>query len=60
MTNNGGFFGVPGTSVENAYSENFYNNHAEYGPTGQDTRHSVNGLLGYEVPFGRGRKFGAT
>ena len=60
MTNNGGFFGVPGTSVEGAYSENYYNNHAEYGPSGADVRHSINGLLSYELPFGRGRMFGSN
>ena len=58
MTTNGGFFGVPGTSVGGAYAENYYNNHAEYGPTGQDVRHSVNGTLVYQLPFGRGREFG--
>ena len=58
MTNNGGFFGVPGTSVGGAYAENYYNNHAEYGPTGQDVRHSVSGTLSYELPIGRGRQFG--
>jgi hypothetical protein len=57
MTTNGGFFGVPGTTVGGAYSENYYNNHAEYGPTGQDVRHSVNGTLAYEIPLGRGRRF---
>ncbi len=60
MTTNGGFFGVPGTSVGGAYSENYYNNHAEYGPTGQDVRHNLNGTLAYELPLGRGHMFGAN
>lgn len=60
MTNSIGFFGAPDISGANNYAEDGYNNHAEYGPTGQDVRHSVNGNLVYELPFGSGRLFGGN
>jgi hypothetical protein len=57
MTNSIGFFGVPSINGSSAYAENAYNNHAEYGPAGQDVRNNVNGTLVYELPFGRGKMF---
>jgi hypothetical protein len=60
MTNSIGFFGAAAISGANNYAENGYNNHAEYGPTGQDVRHGINGNLVYELPIGRGRTFGAN
>ena len=60
MTNSIGFFGAPSINGANNYAENGYDNHAEYGPTGQDVRNSVNGNLVYELPFGRGRRFGSN
>ena len=60
MTNSIGFFGAPMINGANNYAENGYNNHAEYGPTGQDVRHAINGVLVYELPVGRGRMFGGN
>ena len=60
MTNSIGFFGASDINGANNYGENGYNNHAEYGPTGQDTRHNINGNLVYELPLGRGRMFGSN
>ena len=60
MTNSIGFFGAPQINGADNYAENGYNNHAEYGPTGQDVRHGINGDLVYELPVGRGRMFGAN
>jgi hypothetical protein len=57
MTNSIGFFGVPDINGSSAYAENAYNNHAEYGPAGQDIRNNANGTLVYELPFGRGKMF---
>jgi hypothetical protein len=57
MTNTVGFFGVPGISGASAYAENYYNNHAEYGPAGQDVRNNLNGTAVYALPFGRGKEF---
>jgi len=59
LANNSGFFGAPGVSDEGAYSANYYNNHAEYGPAPYDVRHNLNETMVYELPFGRGRRFGA-
>ena len=60
MTNSIGFFGAPQINGADNYAENGYNNHAEYGPTGQDVRHGINGNVVYELPFGRGRMFGGN
>ncbi len=60
MTNSIGFFGAPQINGADNYAENGYNNHAEYGPTGQDVRQGINGNVVYELPFGRGRMFGGN
>jgi outer membrane receptor protein involved in Fe transport len=60
MTNSPGWYGVPSVTGPSAYAQNAYNNHAEYGPAGQDVRHTINGNLVYELPFGRGRQFGGN
>ncbi len=59
MTNSVGFYGVPSVTVGSAYAENVYDMHSEYGPAGQDVRNAVNWNLVYDLPFGRGRQFGA-
>jgi hypothetical protein len=60
MTNSIGFFGAPSINGANNYAENGYDNHSEYGPTGQDVRNGVNGNVVYDLPVGRGRQFGAN
>ncbi len=60
MTNTIGFFGVPNINGPSPYAENAYNNHAEYGPAGQDVRHNINGTLVYALPVGRGKQFGGN
>lgn len=60
LTNSVGFFGIPSISGPSPYAQNAYDNAAEYGPSGQDVRNSVNGTLVYEVPFGHGRIFGGN
>jgi hypothetical protein len=57
MTNSDGFFGVADVNGPSPYAQNAYNNHAEYGPSGMDIRHAVNGTLVYELPVGRGKEF---
>jgi hypothetical protein len=59
LTNSVGFFGVSSINGPSAYAQNAYDNKAEYGPSGMDVRHSINGVGVYELPFGRGRQFGA-
>lgn len=60
MTNAVGFYGSTGIANANNYNQDYYNNHAEYGPTSQDVRHNVNGVMSYELPFGRGRLLGGN
>jgi hypothetical protein len=59
MTNSLGFYGAPGINNPSAYAENVYNLGLDYGPTGQDVRNAVNFNLVYDLPLGRGRRFGA-
>lgn len=60
MTNSVGFFGVSGVTTNSAYAQNAYDNQAEYGPSGMDIRHAINGTLSYQLPFGHGKKFGGN
>lgn len=58
MTNNPGFFGTPGVDGASAYWQNYYDPKGDYGQSGFDVRHSLNGTAVYHLPFGRGQKFG--
>jgi hypothetical protein len=58
MTNAVGFYGSAQIANANNYNQNYYDNHAEYGPTSQDVRHNLNGVLSYELPLGRGKLVG--
>ncbi len=60
MTNAIGFFGAPSINGANNYNSNYYNNHAEYGPVGEDVRNNLSGNMVYDLPFGRGRMFGSS
>lgn len=60
LTDSIGFFGVSDINGPSAYAQNAYNNQAEYGPSGMDVRHNINGTGVYSLPFGRGRQFGAN
>ncbi len=60
MTNSIGFYGAPGINNPSAYAQNVYDLHSEYGPTGQDVRNALNFNLVYDLPIGRGRRFGAN
>jgi hypothetical protein len=60
MTNNPGFFGTAGVSGASAYWQNAYDGHADYGPSGFDTRHNLSATAVYELPFGRGRRHAAN
>jgi len=57
FSNSAGFFGVAGTNAQGPYAQNAYDNHAEWGPTASDVRHSLNGTAVYELPFGTGKMF---
>ncbi len=58
LTNNPGFFGTANVNGASAYWQNGYNGHADYGPSGFDTRHNASATFVYQLPFGRGQKFG--
>ncbi|MGH9616613.1 MAG: TonB-dependent receptor domain-containing protein [Acidobacteriaceae bacterium] len=59
MTNNPGFYGDPGVDANSVYWQNKNNPRADYGPSGYDTRNALNGNMVYQLPFGRGRRFGS-
>ncbi len=60
MTNSSGNYGVPNVSGPNGAFQNGYNGHADYGPAGQDVRHSLSAVGVYAFPFGRGKQFGSN
>lgn len=60
MTNNPGFFGTADVNGASAYWQNGYNGHADYGPSGFDTRHNASATVVYQLPFGRGQRYGAN
>ncbi|HEX4022317.1 MAG TPA: TonB-dependent receptor [Acidobacteriaceae bacterium] len=60
MTDNAGFYGVPGTSDFSSFVQDIHNPRGDYGPTGQDTRNALNATGVFPLPFGQGRRFGAN
>ena len=60
LTNNPGFYGVPGVNGPSPYWQNAYDPAADYGPSGFDIRHNVTATGYYELPFGHKRKFGSN
>ncbi len=60
MTNNPGFFGTANVNGASAYWQDAYNGHADYGPSGFDTRHNASATAVYALPFGRGKRFGGS
>jgi len=58
MTDNIGFYGVYNIWSGQYYQQDAYNPRAEWGPAGSDTRHNISVTGVYELPFGRGKRFG--
>jgi len=61
MTDNSGYYGTWGNSQgvpANPYFQNLYDPHADYAPCYFDAKHILSSYAVYELPFGRGKKFG--
>jgi Carboxypeptidase regulatory-like domain len=61
MTDNSGYYGTWGNSQgvpANAYFQNLYNPRADYAPCYFDSKHILSSYAVYDIPFGRGKKFG--
>ena len=57
-TNNLGYYGSGGVEAEGAYWMNTYEPEWNYGPAFFDARHNFVFSANYELPFGKGRKWG--
>lgn len=60
LTNDIGFYGVSNVGSGQYYQQNAYDFRSEWGPAGFDVRHALNVTGEYELPFGRGKRFGAN
>jgi hypothetical protein len=59
LTDDIGFYGVSNIGSGQYYQQNIYDMHNEWGPAGMDTRHNISVTGVYELPFGRGKRFGS-
>jgi hypothetical protein len=62
MTNSGGYYGSWGgqTSPGMPYWQNVYDGKTEKGPCFYDETHNLTSYVLYQLPFGRGKKFGSN
>jgi hypothetical protein len=62
MTNSIGYYGSWGGQVTptSAYWQNLYDGKSEWGPCINDVRHLLSSYAVYELPFGRGKKYGSN
>ena len=59
LTDDIGYYGAASIQ-QHYYQQDVYNIHADWGPAGDDVRHSFNATGTYAIPFGRGKQFGAN
>jgi len=60
LTNDIGFYGVSNSNSGQYYQQNAYDFRSEWGPAGFDVRHGLNVTGEYDLPFGRGKRFGSS
>jgi len=63
MTDNSGYYGTWGSTQAtpaNPYYQNLYDPHADYAPCYFDASHLLSAYAVYELPYGRGKRFGAN
>lgn len=60
MSNNAGFYGPPNVTLNGFFFQDSTNPMGDYGPSGFDTRNAFNGYWSYQLPFGRGERFGGN
>ncbi len=58
LTNNLGYYGSAGVAAEGAYWVNAYDPEANYGRAFHDIRHNFVFAANYELPWGKGKKWG--
>ena len=63
MTDNSGYYGTWGSTQggpASPYYQNLYNPHADYATCYFDAKHILSSYAVYELPFGRGKKWGGN
>lgn len=55
-----GYYGCGGVNSEGAYWQDAYNRRGNYGPACFDVRHNFTTAGVYNIPFGKGMKYGAS
>jgi hypothetical protein len=61
MTDAQGYYGSPGQAAgAGAYTQNIYDQRAEWGPTFFDNKHNLSGSFVYALPFGHGKPVGGS
>jgi len=60
LTDDIGFYGTSNINSSQYYRQDAYNMAAEWGPAGFDTRHNITVTGVYDLPFGRGKRFGSN
>jgi hypothetical protein len=64
MSNNTGYYGTwsgsRASSTASPYWQNIYDPKAEWAPCYYDEKHNLTAYAVYELPFGKGKKFGAN
>ncbi|MGC2161740.1 MAG: TonB-dependent receptor [Silvibacterium sp.] len=60
LTDDIGFYGVSNIGSGQYYQQNAYDMRSEWGPAGMDVHHNISVTGVYDLPFGRGKRFGSN